>query len=103
MARNRSAPTKSEVFSQISEDTGRSRQQVNAVFDSLHGVMKESLRGHGLFNLAGLMKLKVVAKKTTKARMGVNPFTGEKMMFKAKPASKKVRVLPLKTLKAMVN
>jgi nucleoid DNA-binding protein len=103
MARNRSASTKSEVFSQISEDTGRSRQQVNAVFDSLHGVMKESLRGHGLFNLAGLMKLKVVAKKTTKARMGVNPFTGEKMMFKAKPASKKVRVLPLKTLKAMVN
>jgi nucleoid DNA-binding protein len=49
------------------------------------------------------MKLKVVAKKATKARMGVNPFTGEKMMFKAKPASKKVRVLALKNLKAMVN
>ena len=103
MARNGSAPTKSETFSQISKDTGLSRQQVHAVFDSLHGVMKKSLRGHGLFNLAGLMKLKVVAKKATKAREGVNPFTGEKMMFKAKPASKKVRVLPLKTLKAMVN
>jgi nucleoid DNA-binding protein len=103
MARNGNAPSKSEVFSQISEDTGLSRQQVNAVFDSLHGVMKKSLRGRGLFNLAGLMKLKVVAKKATKARMGVNPFTGEKMMFKAKPASKKVRVLALKNLKAMVN
>jgi nucleoid DNA-binding protein len=103
MARNGSAPTKSEMFLQISKDTSLSRQQVHAVFDSLHGVMKKSLRGHGLFNLAGLMKLKVVAKKATKARMGVNPFTGEKMMFKAKPASKKVRVLALKNLKAMVN
>jgi hypothetical protein len=39
----------------------------------------------------------------TKARQGINPFTKEKMMFKAKPASKKVRVLPLKSLKALVN
>ena len=42
-------------------------------------------------------------KPATKAREGVNPFTGEKMMFKAKPASKKVRVMPLKSLKGMVN
>ena len=42
-------------------------------------------------------------KRTTKAREGINPFTGEKMTFKAKPASKKVRVLPLKSLKALVN
>jgi len=51
--------------------------------------------------MPGLMKLKVVKKPATKAREGVNPFTGEKMTFKAKPASKKVRVLPLKSLKAM--
>jgi Bacterial DNA-binding protein len=42
-------------------------------------------------------------KPATKAREGINPFTGEKMMFKAKPASKKVRAMPLKNLKAMVN
>ena len=42
-------------------------------------------------------------KPATKAREGVNPFTGEKMMFKAKPASRKVRALPLKSLKSMVN
>ena len=39
----------------------------------------------------------------TKAREGINPFTGEKMIFKAEPASKKVRALPLKNLKSMVN
>jgi DNA-binding protein HU-beta len=103
MARNNSAPTKSEVFAQICKDTGLSRKQLDGVFDSLSGVIRKSLRGGGLFTLPGLMKLKVVDKPATKAREGVNPFTGEKMMFKAKPASKKVRVLPLKNLKAMVN
>jgi nucleoid DNA-binding protein len=103
MARNGTPPSKSEVYSQLAKDTGLSRKQVDAVFGSLQGVIRKSLRCHGLFTFHGLMKLKVVAKKATKAREGVNPFTGEKMMFKAKPASKKVRVLPLKQLKAMVN
>lgn len=53
--------------------------------------------------MPGLLKMKVVKKPATKARQGTNPFTGEQMMFKAKPASKKVRVMPLKSLKAMVN
>jgi len=103
MAKKGGAPTKSEVLTQISKDTSLSRKQVGAVFDSLSGVIKKSLRGNGLFTLPGLMKLKVVKKPATKAREGINPFTGEKMTFKAKPASKKVRVLPLKSLKAMVN
>jgi nucleoid DNA-binding protein len=103
MAKKGGAPTKSEVLTQISKDTTLSRKQVASVFDSLGGVIKKSLRGNGLFTMPGLMKLKVVKKPATKAREGVNPFTGEKMTFKAKPASKKVRVLPLKSLKAMVN
>ena len=103
MAKKGGAPTKSEVLTQISKDTALSRKQVGQVFDSLSGVIKKSLRGNGLFTLPGLLKLKVVKKPATKAREGVNPFTGEKMTFKAKPASKKVRVLPLKSLKAMVN
>ena len=103
MAKKGGAPTKSEVLTQISKDTALSRKQVSAVFDSLSGVIKKSLRGNGLFTMPGLMKLKVVKKPATKAREGINPFTGEKMTFKAKPASKKVRVLPLKSLKAMVN
>jgi DNA-binding protein HU-beta len=103
MAKKGGAPTKSEVLTQISKDTSLSRKQVSSVFDSLGGVIRKSLRGNGLFTLPGLMKLKVVKKPATKAREGINPFTGEKMTFKAKPASKKVRVLPLKSLKAMVN
>jgi DNA-binding protein HU-beta len=103
MAKKGGAPTKSEVLMQISKDTSLSRKQVADVFESLSGVIKKSLRGNGLFTMPGLMKLKVVKKPATKAREGVNPFTGEKMTFKAKPASKKVRVLPLKSLKAMVN
>lgn len=103
MAKKVSAPTKAEVIRQISQDTGLSRQQVDAVFDSLNICIRKSLRGNGLFTLPGLMKLKVVKKPATKARKGVNPFTGEEMTFKAKPASRRVRALPLKNLKAMVG
>ena len=97
MAKKGGAPTKSEILVQISKDTSLSRKQVGSVFDSLGSVIKRSLRG------PGLLKLKVVKKPATKAREGVNPFTGEKMTFKAKPASKKVRAVPLKSLKGMVN
>jgi nucleoid DNA-binding protein len=103
MAKKGGAPTKSEILASISKDTELSRKQVSAVFESLNGVIKKSLRSHGIVTLPGLLKLKVVKKPATKARKGTNPFTGEEMMFKAKPASKKVRALPLKSLKAMVN
>ena len=103
MAKKNGAPTKSDIVAQICEDAELSRKQVAAVFESLNGIIKKSLRGNGLFTMPGLLKMKVVKKPATKARQGINPFTKEKMMFKAKPASKKVRVLPLKSLKAFVN
>ena len=103
MAKKGGAPTKSDILLSISKDTGLSRKQVSTVFDSLGGVIKKSLRSHGLFTFPGLMKMKVVKKPATKAREGINPFNGEKMMFKAKPASKKVRIAALKTLKEFVN
>jgi DNA-binding protein HU-beta len=103
MAKKGGPPTKSEILNQIAKETSLSRKNVSAVFESLNTVIKKSLRSHGLFTLPGLAKLKVVKKPATKAREGVNPFTGEKMMFKAKPASKKVRAMPLKNLKNMVN
>ncbi len=103
MAKKGGPPTKSEILNQIAKDTELSRKQVSGVFDSLHTMVKKSLRSHGLFTLPGLLKLKVVKKPASKAREGVNPFTGEKMTFKAKPASKKVRAMPLKNLKNFVN
>lgn len=102
MAKKSGPPTKSEILATISKDTELSRKQVSAVFDSLHGIIRKSLRGHGIVTLPGLLKLKVVKKPATKAREGINPFTKEKTIFKAKPASKKVRALPLKNLKSFV-
>lgn len=103
MAKKNAAPTKSEIIGQISKDTDLTKKQVAEVFDSLNNIVKKSLKSSGLFTLPGLLKMKVVKKPATKAREGVNPFTGEKMVFKAKPASKKVRIAPLKNLKEMVN
>ncbi len=98
-------PTKSQIYAQIAEDTGLTRKDVGAVFESLSGLIKKNLGGRGgpgIFTIPGLLKMRVVKKPATKARMGVNPFTGEEMMFKAKPASKTVRVSALKGLKDMV-
>jgi DNA-binding protein HU-beta len=103
MAKKGGAPTKSEIVATICKDAELSHKQVAAVFESLNGQIKKSLKSGGLFTLPGLLKMKVVKKPATKAREGINPFTKEKMVFKAKPASKKVRVLPLKSLKAFVN
>jgi nucleoid DNA-binding protein len=98
-------PTKSEIFAQIADDTGLTKKDVAAVFDSLSAQIKKNLGGRnaaGLFTVPGLLKMRVVKKPATKARKGVNPFTGEEMMFKAKPASKTVKVAALKGLKDMV-
>jgi DNA-binding protein HU-beta len=103
MAKKNAAPTKSEILTQIAKDTGIAKKQVGDVFETLNGIIKKSLKGAGVFTVPGLCKMKVVKKPATKAREGINPFTGEKMMFKAKPASKKVRIAALKNLKEMVN
>ena len=96
--------TKSEIFGMISEDTGLTRKQIASVFEGMSGLMKKDLgkRGPGTFTIPGLLKVKVKTKPATKARKGVNPFTGEEMMFKAKPARRVVKALPLKALKEMV-
>ncbi|MDH3980869.1 MAG: HU family DNA-binding protein [Gammaproteobacteria bacterium] len=95
--------TKSETLNYLSDKTGLTKKDVGAVFDSLAVLMKRDLkRGPGVYTVPGLMKVKVVRKPATKARKGTNPFTGEEMMFKAKPARNVVKVLALKNLKDMV-
>jgi nucleoid DNA-binding protein len=94
--------TKSEVLAHIAAETGLHRRQVAWVLDSMNGMIDKSLKREGVFAIPGLVKLKVVKKPATKARKGVNPFTGEPMMFRAKPASKKVKAVALKNLKNMV-
>ncbi len=96
--------TKSEIYRELSERTELSRKQVVAVFDEMATMIKKDLgkRGPGVFTVPGLMKVKVVRKPATKARKGINPFTKEEMVFKAKPARNVVKALPLKAMKDMV-
>ena len=104
-ANTRKPPTKSEIYTKIADDTGLTKKDVAAVFDSLSGQIKKNLGGRGApgtFTVPGLLKMRVVKKPARKARKGVNPFTGVEMMFKAKPASKAVKVVALKGLKDMV-
>ncbi|MEJ2685799.1 MAG: HU family DNA-binding protein [Gammaproteobacteria bacterium] len=96
--------TKSETFSFIADKTGLTKKDVTAVFDTMSQLIKRDLKksGPGVYTVPGLMKIKVVRKPATKSRKGVNPFTGEEMTIKAKPARNVVKVLPLKNLKEMV-
>lgn len=98
------APTKTEILNHIAGDTELTRKDVQAVLDSLGGLIEKNLkpRGPGFFTVPGLMKIKVVKRPATKKRKGVNPFTGEEIMIAAKPARKAVKILPLKGLKDMV-
>ena len=98
------AMTKSEIVSGIADATELTKKQVNSVFEAMAGQIKKSLgsRGPGAYTVPGLMKLMVLRKPATKARKGINPFTGEETMFKAKPARNVVKIRPLKNLKDMV-
>ena len=97
--------TKSQMLNHIAEATELSRKDVSAVLDELTLLIDRHVKKKavGEFKLPGLLKIKVVKKPAVKARKGVNPFTGEEMMFKAKPARNVVKVLPLKALKDMAS
>jgi nucleoid DNA-binding protein len=96
--------TKTEILSALAEANDLSKKQVAGVLESLGELIGKNLgkRGPGVFNVPGLMKVKVIRKPATKARKGINPFTKEETVFKAKPARNVVKVLPLKGLKDMV-
>ena len=98
---------KTQILEDISESTGVARKQVGAVLDALGSLIGRHIQktGVGQFALPGLLKVKAVKKPAQKARKGVpNPFRpGETMNVAAKPASVKVRILPLKKLKDMVK
>ena len=96
--------TKSEIVSGIADATGLAKKDVNSVFEAMASQIKKSLgqSGPGAYTVPGLLKLIVLRKPATKARKGINPFTGEEAVFKAKPARNVVKVRPLKNLKEMV-
>ena len=96
--------TRAALVSHLAEKTGLSKKEVTAVFEELKNVIEGHLKTGGarVFNLHGLLKIKVHRKPATRARKGINPFTGEEMIFKAKPARNVVKIQALKGLKDMV-
>jgi nucleoid DNA-binding protein len=92
---------KTQMLQQISDATELSKKQVQAVLDELTNIIEGHIKkkGVGEFVLPGLLKITTVKKPATKARKGINPFTKEEVVFKAKPASISVKVRPLKKLK----
>ncbi len=101
---NGKARTKSEVYTALADSTGLARKDVASVFDGMRDLIKKDIskRGPGVFTVPGLLKLHVVRKPATKKRKGINPFTGEEAIFKAKPARNVVKARPLKGLKELV-
>jgi len=95
-----SAPTKSQAQSTIAAKTDLTKAQVASVFDALEAVMTQSLRAHGTFTINGLIKVRVVVKKATKARTIM--MFGEEKRVAAKPASKAVRATVLKRVQDVV-
>ena len=96
--------TKSAIMNEVAGNVGLTKKQVASVLDELGIIIERHVkkRSPRQFTLPGLLKIEVKRKPKTKARKGINPFTGVPMMFKAKPARNVVKVRPLKKLKDMV-
>jgi nucleoid DNA-binding protein len=99
------AATKSEILSGIATSTELSRKQVASVFGALSQQIGKQVgkKGPGVFVVPGLMKIIVVQKPAVAARKGINPFTKQEQMFKAKPARRVIKVRALKALKDMAK
>jgi nucleoid DNA-binding protein len=103
--RGKKTPSKAEIMKALSASTGLRQKDIAAVFDELAALIGRELgkKGPGTITLPGLVKLKVVRKPATKGRTGINPFTGQAMTIKAKPARNVVAVRVLKNLKVIVR
>merc|ERR1739841_298669 len=92
-----------QAYGSVAETCGLKTKDVKAVIEGIVNVAADQLKKNGSFKLAGALNMKLKKKPARPARKGVNPFTKEPCVFKAKPASKTVRALPMKKLKEMIN
>jgi nucleoid DNA-binding protein len=97
--------TKSGIIKALMDMNGHAKKDVSALLEGLAALIELHVksRGPGKFTLPGLLKITVVKKAARPARKGINPFTGEEVMFKAKPAHKVVKIKALRALKEMVD
>ena len=91
--------TKSQLIEKIAEATELGKKDVKAVIESMVTVGHKELKKTGVFLVPGFAKFVVIKKPATKERKGINPFTKEPTVFKAKPARKTIRARPVKAAK----
>merc|ERR1711903_293231 len=96
-----SALTAAGAYSSVAESTGLKPKDVKGAVEGLLGLAADQIKKNGSFKVAGMLNLKLKRKPATPARKGVNPFTKEPCVFKARPASKTVKVYPMKKLKGL--
>merc|ERR1711933_609248 len=95
--------TQTAVLSSVAETTGLKTKQAKGVVEALMAVACDQIKKNGSFKLAGMLNMKLKKKPATPAKKGVNPFTKEPCVFKAKPASKTVKVFAMKKLKEAIT
>lgn len=94
--------TKSQMASEVAARSGLSKSQVNEVMNSMAEVVGAEIKAGRPISIPGLVKITLTRKAATPSRPGRNPFTGEAITIKAKPARNVVKVRALKALKEMV-
>src|SRR5262249_15683542 len=96
--------SKSELIQKIVAQHANkmTRKDVKAVIESIAAIGYKELNRSGAFVMPGFAKFVVIKKPATKERSGINPFTKEPMIFKAKAARKVVKAQPVKAVKAAV-
>src|SRR5882757_6416627 len=95
--------TKSQLVDKIAQLHELAKKDVKAMMEALAEVGYKELKKNGVFVLPGFAKFVVIKKAATKARKGKNPFTGEEMMFKAKPGRSKPQRWPSKSWRCKVE
>jgi len=95
--------SKSTLIQTIADQSGNlTRKDVKSMIESLASIGYKELKKTGAFVLPGFAKFVVIKKPATKARKGINPFTKEPTIFKAKPARKLIKARPVKAIKDSV-
>ena len=94
--------SKTELIEAIASQSGLEKKQVNAVLEALNNVVYQELKAQREVTIPGLLKLASVTKPAVPEREGINPFTKEPTVFKAKPARTVIKPRPLKALKDAV-
>lgn len=96
--------SKTQFVDALAEKSGLTKKQAASALDTINAIVTQQLgrQGPGEVLIPGLLKLKVLEKAATPEHEGVNPFTKEPMTYRAKPARKVIKVMPLKALKDAV-